>query len=347
MILEKKILTSSINNSSRVPKYQQLADLLIQEIENGTIQIGEKLPSISELQEDSGLARDTIVKTFNFLREKKIVISVMSKGFYVARNVNLTKSKVLIVLNKLSSYKLKLFHSFVDALGGNYQVDMRVHHCNAEYLMNILEENKLAYDHFVVMPHFRHSSEKMNDAIKYLQNMPANKLLLMDKFLPEINSSVPCIYQNFENDIYHALNEVAIKLKKYSKVTLVFPENPIYPYPKEIKMGFIKFCKQAKLNYEIINKIYDDMEFQSNDAYVIIDEEDLIRFLQQVKDNQLILGKDMGVISYNDTSLKAVLGISVMTTDFEIMADSAAYMIAKEKVETVPNYFSLIDRGSI
>ncbi|GAB3654625.1 GntR family transcriptional regulator [Echinicola sediminis] len=347
MIIEKAVIAKSINTSSRIPKYRQLAAIIIKAIENGEIQIGEKLPSITELQEDTGLARDTVVKTLNYLREKKIVISVMSKGFYVARNVNLSKSKVLIVLNKLSSYKLKLYHLFVNALGGNYQVDLRVHHCNAEYLLNILEENNQAYDHFVVMPHFRDSSEKVKEVINYLQNMSPEKLLLMDKHLPEIQDAVPCIYQNFESDIYHALLEGIDKLSGYSKITLVFPENPIYPYPQEIKKGFIQFCNQIECNYEIINKIYEDMEFQSNDAYIIIDEEDLIRFLQQVKDNRLKLGKDIGVISYNDTSLKEVLGISVMTTDFEVMADSAAYMISKKKFETVPNYFSLIDRGSI
>ncbi|GGZ25229.1 transcriptional regulator [Echinicola pacifica] len=347
MIIENLIIKKSINQQSHVPKYRQLANYIIQAIENGEIQIGEKLPSISELQAETGLARDTIVKSFTFLREKKIVTSVMSKGFYVARNVNQAKSKLLIIMNKLSSYKLKIYHSFVDALGGNYQVDLRVHHCNGAYLRDILEEQLHVYDYFVVMPHFSGSTEDNEAIIDYLRNMPSEKLLLMDKLLPDMPDAMPCIYQDFGRDIYSALKEGRQKLKEYDNITLVFPENPIYPYPEEIKHGFIEFCEQFGCQYEIIDKIYDHMEFRANDAYIIIDEEDLIRFLQQAKDLKLKLGRDIGVISYNDTSLKEVLGISVMTTDFEVMADSAAYMIKKKKTETVQNYFSFIDRGSI
>ncbi|GGZ25497.1 transcriptional regulator [Echinicola pacifica] len=347
MTTETQLFKSYINEHSRVPKYRQLATIFIEAVERGDIQVGEKLPSISELREGTGLARDTIVRAFNYLQEKKIVTSVMSKGFYVTRNVNLAKTKVLIVLNKLSSYKLKLYHLFVDALGANYQVDLRVHHCNAAYLQVILDENVLAYEHIVVMPHFSGLPDKVREVIQYFKRMPSEKLLLMDKYLPELEDSVPCIYQDFESDIYFALQDGIHKLKKYEKVTLVFPENPVYPYPQEIKNGFIRFCEAINCQYEVIDRIYEDMEFRPQDAYIIIDEEDLISFLQQARDGAIDLGNGLGVISYNDTPLKEVLGISVMTTDFEVMADSAAYMIKKKKCEAVQNFFSFIDRGSI
>ncbi|AWW32849.1 transcriptional regulator [Echinicola strongylocentroti] len=347
MIIKNRIVHNAINESSRVPKYRQLAGIITQAIENGELEVGEKLPSITELHEETELARDTIVKALTYLKEKKIISSVISKGFYVARNVNRAKTRVLLVMNKLSSYKLKIYHSFVDALGVDYQVDLKVHHCNPEYLKSILEEGMEVYEHFVVMPHFNGTTAEETSIIDYLNGLPDHKLLLMDRHVAGISDKVPCIYQNFEDDIYFSLLGIADKLKKYDKLTLVFPEHNIYPYPEEIKAGFLRLCHQLECSNEIIDKVYQDMEFESNDAFIIIDEEDLVCFLQQVRDKKLVLGNDLGVISYNDTALKEVLGISVMTTDFEVMADSAAYMIKKKKYDIVPNYFSLIDRGSV
>jgi hypothetical protein len=43
---------------------------------------------------------------------------------------------------------------------------------------------------------------------------------------------------------------------------LMFPENPIYPYPKEIISGFVKFCEDINCKAEIIGKIYPDMDFR-------------------------------------------------------------------------------------
>ncbi|GGZ16545.1 transcriptional regulator [Echinicola pacifica] len=347
MITEVDIFDGRINDNSSVPKYRQLSDLILQAIERKDIEVGEKLPSITEIRENTGLSRDTIVKALNFLRKKRVIASEMSKGFYVTRNVNLTKTKVMIILNKLSNYKLKIFNSFVDALGADYQVDVRVHHCNAPYLLEILTENQLVYDHFVVMPHFNDEQEIVDTAIDYFRKMPTGKLLLMDKHLPALEETVPCIYQDFKMDIYNALTSGAEKISMYKKIILVFPENHIYPYPTEIKDGFEMFCEDMNCNSEIIDKIYPDMEFEPGDAYIIIDEEDLINFLQQTRNTELSLGHDVGVISYNDTPLKKVLDISVLSTDFEVMADSVAYMLKKNKCETVQNYFDFIDRGSL
>lgn len=339
-------LESSINEFPRTPKYIQLSELIIKAIENKEIEVGDKLPSISELNETTGLSRDTIVKAMNYLREKKIVTSVMSKGFYVIRNVDMAKTKVLFIVNKLSSYKIKIYNSFIDALGGDYQVDLKVHHCNAHHLLEILQENQLVYDHFVVMPHFNDERKVADQAIDYFKSMPGGQLLLMDKCLPELIDVVPCIYQDFKWDIYNGLSSGIIK-NKYQKIILVFPENQIHPYPEEIKKGFLEFCKDIHCKAEIIDKIYPHMEFHHGDAYIIIDEMDLINFLQQTKYNDLRLGHEIGIVCYNDTPLKKALGISVLSTSFGLMADSAAYMLKKNKCETVQNCFDFIDRGTI
>ena len=61
----------------------------------------------------------------------------------------------------------------------------------------------------------------------------------------------------------------------------------------------------------------------------------------------MTMGKDVGVISYTDTPLKDLLGITVISTDFDAMGETAAYMIQSRKQEVVKNAFHFINRDSI
>jgi DNA-binding LacI/PurR family transcriptional regulator len=52
----------------------------------------------------------------------------------------------------------------------------------------------------------------------------------------------------------------------------------------------------------------------------------------------LALGKDVGIISYNDTPMKQIVGggISVISTNFELMGElTAEFVKNKQKVATV------------
>ncbi|MDN3669454.1 GntR family transcriptional regulator [Echinicola jeungdonensis] len=340
-----------IDSESRIPKYQQIVDSIIHSIEKGYLKVGDKLPSINDISEEYYLSRDTVVRAYNQLREKQIITSVVSKGFYVNKTVNTTNSKVLFVLNKLSNYKLTIYNTFVNSMGSDHQVDLRIYHCDPKLLVNILEENAGAYDHFVVMPHFKDENSLHTscdeEVISCLKNIPKEKLVIMDNHIPEMGDDVACIYQDFKMDIYRALEESKDRLKKYEKLILVFPDNNIYPYPNDIKQGFLNFCNTHKFDGEVLDKIYPEMELQPRDAYILIDENDLVSLVQQTRDLRLQIGTDIGVVSYNDTPLKELFDITVFSTDFELMGESAAYMIKKDKQEVVPNIFSFIDRGSL
>ncbi|GAB3661587.1 GntR family transcriptional regulator [Echinicola sediminis] len=351
MTLVANGLFLQIDSESRIPKYQQIVDSIIKNIENDYLKVGEKLPSINEISEEYYLSRDTVVRAYNLLREKKIITSVVSKGFYVNKSINSSTSKTLFILNKLSNYKLEIYNTFVNSMGSGSQVDLQVYHCDPKLLINILEENMNAYDYFVVMPHFKNEQSKHSNydenVLSCLKRIPKDKLVIMDNYLPSLGDEVACIYQDFKSDIYNALNEAKSQLEKYDKLILVFPNNPIYPYPKEIKQGFLNFCNNQKFDAEVLDKIYPDMELQQKDAYIVIDENDLVSLVKQTRDMRYEIGKDIGVVSYNDTPLKELFDITVISTDFELMGESAAYMIKKHKQEVVPNIFSFIDRGSL
>ena len=102
MVLEK---SEKIAENSQTPKYLQVVNLILEEIENGKLKIGERIPSINETSFDFLLSRDTVEKAYNELRIRGIISSVRGKGFYISSTKMENKIKVLLLFNKLSSYK--------------------------------------------------------------------------------------------------------------------------------------------------------------------------------------------------------------------------------------------------
>ena len=339
-----------VNSESRIPKYRQIVNSIIEDIEKGLLQVGQRVPSINEISEEYYLSRDTVEKAYNYLKEKKIIVSTKGKGYYVARTVLPSKHNILFLLNKLSSYKLQIYNAFVNNLGNTAQVDLTIYHCDPKLFLNALQEGVERYDYFVVMPHFKDENLKHQNinasVLEALQKIPADKLIIIDNYLTGLPDNVASIYQDFRMDIYDALAEGHARLKRYQKLILAFPRKTHYPFPVEILTGFKEFCKNFGYDYEIIDQVYPDMELNRYDAYIIIEEADLVSLVKQIRDKGLTMGEDIAVISYNDTPLKELLGITVISTDFTAMGETAAYMILKQKREQVRNVFSFTNRNS-
>ena len=340
-----------LDENSRIPKYQQIVNSIIEDIESSSLMVGDKIPSINEISEEHYLSRDTVEKAYNQLKSKKIILSVKGKGYYVAKNISTSKVRVLYLLNKLSNYKLKTYNSFIDSMGADAIVDLNIYHCDPKLLKNILTENKGAYDYYVMMPHFKDENNGHynfdEEVMKCVKDIPSEKLVIMDNQIPQLGGKVASIFQDFKKDIYNALLEGIFQIQQYDKLMLVYPNDNLYPYPKEIMKGFQQFCSDFDFDHEILDKVYPEMELRPKDAFIVIEENDLVNLVKQVREQLYEPGREIGIISYNDTPLKELLGITVISTDFKLMGETAAYMIKKNKKETVKNVFKFINRGSI
>jgi DNA-binding transcriptional regulator YhcF (GntR family) len=340
-----------LDENSRIPKNQQIVNSIIEDIESSSLMVGDKIPSINEISEEHYLSRDTVEKAYNQLKAKKIILSVKGKGYYVAKNITTSKIRVLYLLNKLSNYKLKTYNSFIDCMGTDATVDLNIYHCDPKLLKNILTENKGAYDYYVLMPHFKDENNGHynfdEEVMKCVKEIPSEKLVIMDNEIPELGGNVAAIFQDFKKDIYNALLEGIFQIQQYDKLMLVYPNDNLYPYPKEIMRGFQQFCTDFDFDHEILDKVYPEMELRPKDAFIVIEENDLVNLVKQVREQTYEPGREIGIISYNDTPLKELLGITVISTDFKLMGETAAYMIKKNKKETVKNVFKFINRGSI
>ncbi|MCK0156448.1 GntR family transcriptional regulator [Cellulophaga sp. F20128] len=340
-----------INTNSRIPKYQQIVNSIIDNIRTGTLKIDQKIPSINGLSEDFDLSRDTVEKAYNILKERKIISSIRGKGYYVTRTKLISKINILFLINKLSSYKMNIYNSFINNIGNNSHTDLHIYHCDESLFINTIDKNLGAYDYYIIMPHFKTDNLKhisfSNKILATINKIPKEKLVIMDNNNLNLKGAAIEVYQDFENDIYNGLKGGLSKIKKYNRLILAYPESIVYPYPRRILHGFRKFCAEFSIESEVLDEIYEDIILKKGDLFITIEESDLVNLIKQVRDNNLQLGKDIGIISYNETPLKELLGITVISTDFKKMGMTAANMILDNEKGKVKNPFNLIYRKSL
>jgi len=328
----------------KTPKYLQIADAVVEAIREGELKKGEQIPSINELSEEALLSRHTVEKAYKELCRRKIIISVKGKGYFIHRTDINAAIRVLLVFNKISNYKKQVYNAFVNTLGDRAAVDLKIHHFSAHIFKNLIADNLGDYDYYVIMPHFY---EHMEEAIETLRAIPPDKLILLDKNIPGMGDRCAAVFQDFERDISGALHEAMDLLRKYKKLIFVNPN--LVPYPPEIVKGFRYFCRMNDFDFDIIREIDTTTPVELHAAYIVIEEMDLVNLIKDCKNRKLTVGKDIGIISYNDTPLKQILlqGITVISTNHEKMGEMAARMILEKDWKQIKSPFSLIRRASL
>lgn len=324
--------------------YLQIVETITDAIRRGNYKMGDRIYSINELSNEYFLARDTVQKAYNILHERGVITSVKGKGYYI-NNTNLDVAyKVLLLFSKISNYKKQIYNSFVHTLGGNAIVDLKIHHFNTALFREHISSNLNNYDYFVVMPHFY---DDPAEALKVIKTIPQDKLIILDKNIPSTDISSPGVYQDFQTDIVEALEQGLDLLSKYNRLILVFPG--IGKYSPEIIQGFRKFCMQNNFKCEVLEEVNETTGINAKEAYIVIEESDLCNIIKKTRDKNLQIGKEVGIISYNDSPLKEILldGITVISTDHNKMGETAARLILDNSREKIKNPFVLIRRRSL
>lgn len=334
--------TLHLNPLDQTPKYKQIVQSIIVDIERGKLKSGAQLPSISEMSEQYYLARGTVEKSYRELRERGFINSVQGKGYYVLSR-EYDKLKILLVFNKLSSYKKEIYYAFLDALGNRASVDLYIHHYNAELFRQIIKRNLGKYNYYVVMPHFA-TSTPQEEYLSVLRTIPPDELVLLDKDLPDLKYDCLAVYQDFACDIGESLDSAAPDLVKYSRMRMIIPSDDNYPI--EIDQGFRHFCAYNDKESAVRENARDEV-MQPGTCYVVVRETDLVELVKKIRQTPYLLGRDIGIISFNETPLKELLNMTVITTDFPHMGRTTAMMLLEGKREKVRNPFTIIRRGSI
>ncbi len=75
----------SIDREGPIPPYRQIADQLRARIADGTIPVGRRIPSLVELEQEFGVARDTLRKAVKVLKDEGLVETVTGMGVFVTQ----------------------------------------------------------------------------------------------------------------------------------------------------------------------------------------------------------------------------------------------------------------------
>ncbi|MFN3849640.1 MAG: GntR family transcriptional regulator [Spirosomataceae bacterium] len=343
-ISQKFIDNLVIDELSSTPKYQQLSNAIIAAIKNGILTKGDPMPSINELSFSHDISRITVEKGYNELRDLGILEAYPGKGYFVKNTDIFQELKIFLMFNKLSEHKKIIYDSFVQTLGDKASIDFYIYN-NDSKLFSKLIENKLegGYTHFVIIPHF---IEGEKTAYQTINKIPKNKLIIVDKLIPEVSGNFGAVYENFSKNIYHALFQALEALQKFSMIKLIFPEQSYYPY--EIIEGFVAFCQSFVFEYKIINDIINE-DINKGDVFINLMEDDLIKLLDKVTFKGFAVGSDVGIISYNETKTKKYImnGLTTISTDFAEMGKRAAELILTGSKKHIENPFNVTFRDSL
>lgn len=328
---------------SATPKYQQLANSIIKAIEDGKLQVDDVLPSINELSFEFEICRDTAEKGYKYLKKQGIIGSVPGKGYFI-KNIDVDRTtKIFLMFNKLSPHKKIIYDSFAGTLGGTAAIDFYIYNNDLALFRKLLENSKTDYHYYVILPHF---IEGGDTAHKIINTIPKEKLILLDKVIPGVTGNFGAVYENFEKDIYTALEQALPQLEKYHTMKIIFPENSYYP--DEIVKGFTSFCHEYAFNFKVVHDVSYE-KIGKGEVYINLMDNDLVLLIERLLESKFKVGKDVGVISYNETVLKKIIlnGITTISTDFDAMGAETANIIKENSLRHVEIPFALTLRSSL
>jgi len=329
----------NVDEYSSTPKYKQLTNAILAAIESGKLLKNSLLPSINELSFSLEMSRDTAEKGYRNLRKLGVVDSVPGKGYFIINTDFSRKLKVCLLFNKLSTHKKIIYDSFTKTLGERAAIDFYIYNNDFALFKKMIVTKRDDYSHFVIIPHFLEGGENAHEIIN---TIPKEKLVILDKLLPGVTGDYAAAYENFAQDIYAALEQALDRLSNYRTLKIIFPKNSYFPH--EILTGFYRFCQQYAFDHKVIHNIKDE-EINPGEVYINLMEDDLVMLIERLIAQKLKIGKDVGVISYNETPLKKIIldGITTISTDFSELGAQAAEFILNGKTEkiAVPFYLNL------
>lgn len=309
----------TVDKNSNTLKFQQLVDAIIDSISQKQLNQGDMLPSVNQIMKESQLSRDTVFKAYAELKKRGAVESVPNRGYFVTKHI----TKVFLFLDTFKAYKEVLYGSFLKHLPKNISVDLHFHHYNIDVFEKIITESQGKYSKYIIM-NFDH--KRVPGLIK---NIPNDQLLIIDwKIHSKKNQSA--IFQDFGKSVYDCFQQNLEKIKKYNEFTFIYPSFTYHP--KIVIDFFQKFCSDNQIKHSILNQV-DEFKIKKGGLYFLVSDRTLANLLDQCSENSFEPGKEVGVISYNETPMKKYVknGITVISTDFKLMGQKAAEFVISGK----------------
>jgi DNA-binding transcriptional regulator YhcF (GntR family) len=308
------------DSNSPTPKFQQLIQAFQDAISQKIFQPGDVLPSVNMMCKECSLSRDTVFKAYAELKKRNVIVSVPNKGYFVSGEI----TRVFLFLDTFKAYKEVLYDSFRKSVPSTVAVDLHFHHYNIDVFKNQIQESIGKYSKYVIM-NFDHP-----EVSETLKQIDSKKVLIIDWNINADDQQAQ-IYQDFGESVYNALQSGIDRIKKYEHFCLVYPDYTFHSY--ETVEYFLRFCKNNGIKHSIVTDA-DSIKVKKNTLYMSVSDRAMAKILDKSRHDHLELGKDIGLISYNETPMKKYIdkGITVISTDFNLMGKKlAAFVLGAEE----------------
>ncbi len=339
--MQTTFLESSTPPAHRM-KYMQLVDHINNLIESDQLHIGDRLPSLKQFEKELGMSKETLLKGLNHLLEKGVIESVYRKGYYVKKKSVDHTYRVFLLLDKMNVMRDRFYHTLFDELRDVADVDVYFHHHNFKVFENLIRENLHNYTHFVIATFLK------EDPTAVLNLIPAQKRIIIDYNQTGLDGEYSCIFQDYEHDLFDGLNQLKDLLARYKKLVLIAPTGAVHA--RHVVEGFLRFCMKHEYRYAIEHEV-EASSFKKGNAYITFSRYDTddVALIKLARGKGYKLGKDIGLISYNDTAVKEILedGITVISTDFEVMGKAVSKVIVNREPVVLRNPTRVIVRNSL
>ena len=328
----------SLEPQSGIPKYKQIITSVEIAIAENRLKKGDRLPSVNKVCLEFSISRDTVLLAYEELKKRGILFAILGKGYYIKSVEFSFEQRYFVLFDELNAFKEDLYSSFLEAIANRAQIDIFFHHFNLEMFRKLINESDGNYSKYIIMP------TNLVGAASIIKTLPKNDVYILDQTNEEL-ADYPSVHQNFVKDIFSALSEAKPLLDRYKKLVLLFPG---FKEPLGMVEGFQKFVDEFSFENTVIPN-FDHQIIEKGTVYIIPNDRHLVEVIEQAKQQQLQLGVDFGIISYNDTPLKKVVenGITTISTDFKSMGTLLAEMVVTNKKERLENRSSLISRNSL
>jgi len=329
----------SLQEINSLSKHEQLVHGIIESIDSGALVIGDKLPSINVMVGELGYARKTIVKSYEELKERGLVESKKLKGYFIISQETKVTLKIALLLFSLQRFQEEFYNAFRKELGKRYQIDVFFHHNNISVFESVLSTIRGKYGMYVIAP------IPNITLLPLIKTIEPKKLLIIDRYL-NLGNAYSYISQEFEESTYNKLVDLLPQISTYKKFILFYKDDADYPIG--ILNAFNRFCQDYTISGKVEAK-YKASSVKKGSLYFFISDTFLWEVLRDAKNNEYMIGKEVGILSHNDHIVKEIVfgGITTISTDFKEMAKEAANHIKLQKTTKMIMPSNLIKRNSL
>ncbi|MDW3194452.1 MAG: GntR family transcriptional regulator [Cytophagales bacterium] len=321
-------------------KHEQIINGVIEAIDQEFLKVGDQLPSINVMVEEVGYARKTIVNAYEELKDRGLVESKKNKGYFIISKETHQRKKVALLMYAFERFQEAFYNTLRAELGESVQIDVFFHHSNLQVFESILNNIYGKYGIYVIAP--------IEDptVAEQLKRIPPEKLVIVDRNLP-IGKEYNYVTQEFQHATKALMIELLPRIQAFEKVVLFYRSDR--DYPEGVLEAFNQLVGEHNLNAEVQNQ-YEAGAVQKGSLYVFISDADMWNILLDCRNESLDIGRDIGLLSFNDHIMKDLIfdGITTISTSFTDMAKETAKRIAdmgNPKAVTIPT--RLVTRNSL